>query len=727
MLEIKKSVCMWCHNHCRVEVHVRNGRVEKIEEDKAFPRAELLRPVVRACPRARNVAEWLYHPDQLRYPLKRAGRRGEGKWIRISWDQALDEIADKLLGIKEEYGPEAIATSLGTGRTHDEYRMRFMNLLGSPNNIGQGNICYGPGSMVSLAIYGWPDFYPAVSRSTRCIVLFGANPQQAARGLWQAIVQSVRSGAKLIVVDPRRTAAAEQADIWLQLRPGTDCALYMGMLNVIVNEEIYDKEFVDKWCFGFDKLKTRVQDYPPEHVAKITWIPAEKIREAARTYATTRPGVIIHGMGVEHLSNSVEALHARYILTAITGNLDVKGGEELRSVHPSIRTEYEIELNDKLPLEQRRKQIGVDRFKLMSKFGYELIKEYAKAGVGTAHTTFAHAPSVYRAMISGEPYPVRALITVASNPMVTQANTRLVYRAILSLDLFVVHDFWMTPSAELADYVLPCASWLERPCIFNYWDSIDFVYVSEAAVQPLYERRPDYDLWRGLGIRMGQEEYWPWQTLEEALLYRLKPLGYDSFEELMRETGGIIRPPREEKKYEKVGFGTPTGKVELYSTVFEKLGYDPLPRYYEPPESPVSTPELAKEYPLILITGSRHQPFYHSEFRQIDSLRKQHPDPIVQLNPKTASELGIKDGDWVWIETPRGRVKQKCELFDGIDPRVVNAQHGWWYPEMPGEEPSLHGVWESNINVVTNDDPDQCNMVNGGWPLRALLCKVYKA
>lgn len=725
-VEVKKSVCMWCHIHCKVEAHIRNGKLEKIEEDKALPRAELVRPITRACPRSRIATEWLYHKDQLRYPLKRLGERGEGKWGRISWDQALDEIAEKLKEIKEKYGPEAIATSSGTGRTHDEYRLRFFNLLGSPNNIGQGHICYGPGSTVSRAIYGWPDFYPAVGRTTRCIMLLGTNPDKAARGLWQAITLSMKEGAKLIVVDPRRTSAAERADIWLQLRPGTDCALYMSMINVIINEGLYDK-FVDKWCYGFDELTKRVQDYQPERVAEVTWVPVEKIREAARTYATTKPGVIVHTMGLEHLTNSIEAIHARYILTAITGNIDVRGGEEMRGNHPQLREEYEIELNDRLSLEQKKKQIGAERFKLMSRLGYELIQKTAKSRSGTAHVAFANAPSVYRAMITGEPYPVRALITVASNPMVTQANVKLVYKAIKNLYLFVVHDFWMTSSAELADYVLPCASWLERPAIFNYWDSASFVYVAEAAVSPLYERRPDYDLWRGLGIRMGQEEYWPWKTLKEALFYRLEPFGYSSFEELMRKTGGIFIPPKEERKYERLGFGTPTGKMELYSTIFEKLGYDPLPRYYEPPESPVSTPDLAKDYPLILITGSRHQPFYHSEFRQIDSLRKQHPDPIAQLNPKTASESGIKEGDWAWIETPRGRIRQKCQLFDGIDPRVVNAQHGWWFPELPREEPGLHGVWESNINVVTNDDPEQCNKLSGGWPLRALLCKVYKA
>jgi len=729
--EIKKSVCMGCHSHCSVEAHIKDGRLEKIEEVKDSPDAEQARTVVRACPRARAAPEWLYHPDRLNYPLKRTGERGEGKWQVISWEQALDEIAEKLNEIKERYGAEAIATSSGTGRTHDEYRIRFFNLLGSPNTIGQGLICHGPGTIMSLTIYGWPDFFPAVGRSTKCIMLLGTNPEHAARGLWQVILASLRDGTKVIVVDPRQTSAAHRADIWLQLRPGSDCALYMSMINTIISEELYDKDFVSEWCYGFDQLAERVQDYPPEKVAEITWVPEEKIKQAARMYATTKPAVIVHAMGLEHLTNSMEAIHARYILTAITGNLDVRGGEELRGTHPQLRREIDIELNEKLLPEQKKKQIGAERFRLCSKSGYELVRETAKSRVGSAHTSLASAPSVYRAMITGEPYPVKALITAASNPLVTQANVKLVYKALKSLELYIVHDLWMTPSAEIADYVLPCASWLERPGIFNYWDDASFVNVADEAVSPKldgkYDRRPEYDLWRGLGIRLGQEEYWPWPTLKDALAYRLEPFGFSSFDEFMQKTGGLIRPQKGERKYEKEGFGTPTGKVELYSTMLEKLGYDPLPQYHEPPESPISTPELAKEYPLVLSTGARHQPFYHSEYRQIDSLRKQHPDPIVQINPETASKLGIEDGDWVWIETPRGRIRQRCQYFRGTEPRTVEAQHGWWFPELPGEEPWLHGVWESNINVVTDDDPEHCNPINGGWPLRGLLCKVYKA
>lgn len=724
---------MWCHNHCHVDVHVENRKLLKILEAENSPRGDQ-RAVVRGCQRIRAASEYLYHPDRLRYPLKRSGKRGEGKWQEVSWDQALDEVAEKLNSIKEQYGAEAISTSSGTGRCHDEYRLRFFNILGSPNNVGQGNICYGPGTVVSLALFGWPDYFTGVGRTTKCVLLIGYNPQQSARGLWYSIQNSLKTGAKLIVIDPRCTPAAKKANIWLQIRPGTDSALLLSMIHVIIGEELYDKDFVKDWCYDFEEVKKRAEEYPPEKVESLTWIPAEKIREAARLYATTKPGVVIHNMGLEQQANGIESIHARYILTAISGNIDVKGGEELRTIHPELRTELEIECPEMLSEVQKKKQIGSERFRLMSRAGGELINETAKIRIGAAHTNFCHGPSLYRAMITGKPYPVKAMITAASNPLVTQPNTKLVYQALKSLDLYVVHDFWLTPSAEIADYVFPCASWLERPAIYDFQDHLSLIHVVDAAfpsyVEGEFDRRNGYDFWRGLGIRMGQEKFWPWPTKKEALAYRLERFGYGTtFEEIVKNTGGNIRPlPKEEKKYERLGFGTATGKVELYSKVLQKLGYDPLPRYFEPPASPQRTPEMAKEYPLFLSTGERHLPFYHSEHRQMDTLRKEHPYPIVQMHPKTASTLGIEDGDWVWIETAMGRVRQKCQYFEGVDPRIVHAQHGWWFPELPGEEPWLHGVWESNINVVLDDDPDHCNPISGGWPLKGgSMCKVYRA
>jgi thiosulfate reductase / polysulfide reductase chain A len=740
--QVKRTVCMWCHDHCKVEVHIENGRLIRVEEDKEHPRSAILKPTVRACPRARAAAEWFYHPDRLRYPLKRSGERGEGKWQRISWEQALDEIASGLDDVRKKYGAEAVATSSGTYRTHDEYRRRFFNLFGTPNCIGQGHICWGINNMVSTALSGLCcNAVTPRPGITRCVLLIGTNPRQAERGSWRAILNARKEGAKIIVIDPRRTETAEWADIWLQLRPGTDCALLMSMINVILEEELYDKEFVDKWCYGFDQMAERVRDYSPNKVSAITWVPSEKIREAARMYAINRPGISFNYMGVEQQANVVQALHARFILSAITGNIDVRGGDIGRPPTQGYISESEIELGDKLPREQKMKQIGSDRFKLLSWEGYDMIQGNVEKVWGRrlpeTHHCFAHAPSVFRAMITGQPYPVRAMISASSNPLLTMPNTGMVYRAIKSLDLYVVMDFWLTPSAELADYILPAASWLERPCLSTACDTAGFIDGGEAPLPAFkegeYDRRTDYDLWRGLGMRLGQEEYWPWKTLEEAYDYRLAPLGY-TLEEFSSRINGHFVPKGDnsiplytgKKSYEKVGFATPTGKFELYSTILEKLGYDPLPVHKEPPESPVGDVEVAREFPLVLITGGRFLPMYHSEHRQIASLREQHPDPIIQVNPQNALELGIADGDWIWIETPRGRVKQKCQLSNGIAPGVVHAEHGWWFPEMKVEDPSLRGLWISNINVVTEDDPDHCNEISGGWPLRALLCKVYR-
>lgn len=733
-MQVTKAVCMMCHSHCPVAVYTQNGHLEKVEEAIGHPHSAFFSKVVRACPRARAASEWYHHPDRLTYPLKRAGEKGEGKWKKITWEQALDEIAGKLKNLKAKYGAETLATSSGTYRSHDEYRVRFFNLFGSPNHVGQGHICYGPANLLSAAILGWPTNYTGARAQSRCIILTGKNPEQAGRSFWYNILDAKSKGCKLIVIDPRRTGTTERADLWLQLRPGSDTALYMGMIKVIIDEGLYDKEFVKKWCYGFDKLAERAKEYPLDKVAEITWVPAEKIREAARMFATNRPAAIYNEMGVEHLANAIEALHARFILPALIGDVDVKGGAIFRPPHPQAISEFETELNHLLPAEQKKKALGGERFRFQNWAGFDLtmesvIKAWGR-GFSKCHTAFSHAPTVYRAMITGKPYPVKAMITLSSNPLVTQGNTKVIYKALKSLDLYVVMDYWLTPSAELADYVLPSACWAERPTLHCQNDFGSFIDIGLAAlphsVRGKFDRRRDYDFWRGLGIRLGQEEYWPWKSLEEAYDYRVAGTGH-TYKELAAINGGYHCPPTVERKYEKIGFGTPTGKAEFYSTILEKLGYDPLPRYKEPPESPISTPELAKEYPLVLTTGGRFQPYYHSEHRQVEALRKERPDPLVQINPKTAQKLGIAEGDWVWIETPRGRIRQRATLFDGIDPRVVHCEHGWWFPEKPGEEPWLHGAFESNVNVLTDDDPDICNEISGGWPLRALLCKIYKA
>lgn len=740
--EMKRSVCEMCHSRCRVIVHSEKGRLVNIEEDRTFPAFDKIFPPTKACLRLRASGEMLYHPERIRFPLKRYGKKGEGKWQTISWNQAFDEIAKKIKEIKERYGAEAIASTKGTARTTSYFMTRFMNLLGSPNyNAGASNICFSPFITTSAAMFGWPvqarttlgaaKGGPGGLIGSKCFLIIGFNPAQSYLRAWKSIIDARKSNVKIIVIDPRRTQTAEQADLFLQIKPGTDTALLMSMINVIIEEKLYDKDFVEKWCYGFDMLAQRAKDYPPEKVSEITWISTEDIKEAARMYATNKPAYNINGMGIEQLQDAIEAIQAKYILAAITGNIDNEGGQYIPGPARYIR-EPELELTEVLSPEQKKKQLGSNRFKLLSLPGYDLINKYVEGVWGEKFAcagvvALPHAPSLYRAILTGKPYPVKCLLTHCSNPMVTQANDKLVYNALKCLELYVVLDWWLTPSAELADYVLPIASWIERPYLSSMGGTGNVIIAGEKALPSCipgeYDRRTDFEILRELGIRLEQGEFWPWLNLEEVYDYQLKPLGLTHREFMSK--GGFDYPPIEYKKYEKMGFGTPTGKVELYSTIFEKLGYDPLPKYEEPFETPLSNPELAKEYPLMLITGGRFQPMYHSEHRQIESLRKKHPDPLVQINPKTANQLGINNGDWVWIESVRGKVRMKCQYFEGINPKVVHCEHGWWFPELPGEEPWLRGVWESNINILTEDDPERCNKLSGGWPLRTALCKIY--
>ena len=728
-VEIKPTVCFWCKAECGLLAHVRDNQLIKLEEDPDWPIK--CYPPAKGCVRRKAAVEYFYHQGRLNYPLKRVGERGEGKWQRISWQDALDEIASKLGKLRDKHGPETLAASGGTARTHDEYRARFFNLFGSPNLLGQERICFGPRSIMADAIVGmFPNY--AITRDTKCILLLGAEPLKSRPMAAKAILEAKKRGARMIVVDPCQTQSARLADIWLPLRPGTDAALLLGMINVIVKENLYDKDFVEKWCFGFDKLIERLEDYPLEKVSHITGLSQKLILDAAHMYASNRPACCIAGMGIEHSFTSTQALHARWILSAMCGNLDIKGGE-IQMGPPGSVPSREIELWEKLAESQWQKMIGAKRFRLSSYdaqriINTNIIKVWGKPVSQMYYQSQCHTPSAYRTIITADPYPITALFTTHSNPMVTEICTKSVYKALKSpnLQLYVVNDFFMTPSAELADYVLPVATWLERPAMWSFSDYGSYIWAHEAALPHIipqnYEHYRDFDIWHGLGIRLGQGDDWPWESLEEAFDYRLKPLGY-----ALKTFPRVLLRNVVEKKYEKQGFATTTGKVEFYSTVLEKLGYDPLPKHMEPPESLLGAPELAKEYPYTLITGRRIPCYYHAEWRQVESVRKHHPHPIVNVHPQTAAKEGIEDGDWIWIETKRGRVRQKVQLFDKMNSNIIDAEHGWWFPELPGEEPWLHGAFESNINVCMSDDPDQCNPELGSYPLRTALCKIYRA
>lgn len=726
---IKNVICGQCGQHCLANVRVEDGRVL----EQFFPKTsgsrqqELRRAVVTSCARARSVPELIDHPDRINYPLRRTGERGQNKWQRVTWEEALDDIASRLEHLKQKYGPESVAVAtMGENNCCEEFRVRFMSLLGTPTHVNQGQICFCAFNMIGMAIMGGTTYFYHPSELTKCLLMIGINPTNSWRYNWYRIRDFQKNGMKLIVIDPRVSEAAAIADIHLQLQPGTDVALLLGMINVIIEEDLYDQQFVDKYCYGFEKLAQRLKDYPVERVSGITGVPVDQIREAGRMYATNRPGIVYNGMGIEHIPNASQAAQARYILPAITGNIDVPGGEILLSPHPTVGLVADLELHDALSPEQKAKLIGSREFPLFS--SWETLRMIEKNVMKVRNRRLSslwlggmgHSPSIWRAMLRSEPFPVKGMLCVDTNPLLTYPNPKLIYEAMKGLDIYVNMDIFMTPSALMADYVLPAACYLEKP-FMTAGDYFPHFVVGEAAINPMYERQGEFYFWRELGLRLGQTEYWPWKSQEESYEYRLSPMGL-TFEQAVRQKFQSSRP--EFKKYEKVGFGTPTGKVELYCTTMEELGFDPLPSYTEWPFGASSS--LFPKYPLTLITGARNRDYNQSQQRQIASVRKKSPDPIAELHPSKAQELGINNGDWIWIENDLGRVKFKCRYSDRLLPNVVNAEHGWWFPEEPAEAPSLHGVWQSNINVLLDDDPKTCDPRNGVWVLKGVMCRVYK-
>ena len=711
-MEKIRTICQSCHCQCGVIVHIEDGRVAKVTGDPHHP---MNRGFI--CVKGKAQPELLYHPDRLKYPQRRVGERGGAKWERTSWDEALNDIAARLSEIKEKYGPKSIAVITGTGpRTGNNVTKMLALPLGTPNKASvDRHICFTPSVVAESSTLGaktttimmeiGPDYQAA-----NCIVVWGANPLESHPPRGMEIVQAKkRRNAKLIVIDPRRTQLASMADLWLQVRPGTNVALALGMINTMIEEELYDKEFVDKWCYGFDKLRGHAKDYSPGKVAEITWIPAEKIREAARLYATTKPAVLHHRIGVEHNINSTQADRALIILIALSGNIDVKGGNLFQMlpegfVHPG-------------------KQLKPDRKVMENRIGS---KEFPLISGPDVPDPFVHAPLLAEAMLTGKPYPVKALYCTAGNPVVNIQDSKKVWKALKNLELLVVADFFMTPTAELADYVLPASTWIEKDEMGDFPNLMYTNYLSagQKVIEPLFECWDDRKIIMELIKRIpwADRSFLPWNDVDELNEAMVRGIGitYADF----KKRGYIIEPMKY-RKYKKEGFNTPTGKVELYSTIFEKHGYDPLPTFQEPPESPVSTPELMEEYPLILITGGRKIEFFNTEGRQISRLRNLVPDPEVEIHPDAAKEADIRDGDWVWIETPQvkgEKVKFKAKLTPDVHPRMVHAPHGWWFPEKPAPK---HGCFDSNINVVLTGDPPR-EQICGSVPTRGTLCKVYK-
>jgi anaerobic selenocysteine-containing dehydrogenase len=724
MTETRRTFCGLCHPRCGVRVRIEDGRAVGVEGDPDHPISR-----GRLCARGRLLVDHLYNPARLNYPLKRVGERGANQWQRLSWEQALDEVAERLGSLRNQHGPETLAFTHGTHRTYHWDGRRFFNLFGSPNLCGANNICMCPSQAVEFATYG--GFAHGDLGRTKCLVVWGNAPSQSNPIFgFPEIVAAKKHGAKLVVVDPRRTREAELADMWLPIRPGTDVALMLGWLRLMIEEGWYDRNFVERWTVGLEDLRAAVAPYTPEKVSAITWLSPQKICASALCYATTKPAVFTWGFGLDKQGvNATQAARARCLLRALCGNLDVPGGELLGWVDPvgKVVGGHVLEFNEALPPAQRAKQLGADEYPFFGFPGWERnvaanrrLPPGYMAPPSADMTCMAHKRAVFEAILTGWPYPVTAMISLASNPLLTLPNVQRTYQALKALHLYVVMDYYLTPSAALADYVFPAASTIERT---ELWTTPSFCVACPKGIGPLHERRDDYQFWRGLAVRLGQAEHWPWQTVEEVWDYRLAPVGL-TFDALLARNG--LFGKREYRRYEQFGFGTPSGKVELRSSTFEALGCEPLPVYREPAHSPAGDSDLALEYPLVLITGSRFMPMYHSEQRHLAAARAEAPDPHLALHPDTAARLGLVEEDWAWVVTPQGRIRLRTHLTPALHPRMADVQHGWWFPERSPAEPELFGVFESNANMLCPDEAKFCSPEIGGWPHTALLCRVER-
>lgn len=684
-----RSACRACHGGCGVWVKVQDNEVVSIRGDHDSPinRGKL-------CVKGLYYHTIAHHPLRLTHPLR---KKGPG-WEKISWAEAYAEISEKFLEIREKFGPEAVVLGYGTGRDNESFIYRFANLFGSPNVLTAGHMCYGPRVATGIIRCG---NLPVVDYEGQpgCVMVWGANPLVSNPDEYKGfdLAEALKKGSRLIVVDPRRTFLAQRADLWLPLRPGTDGALAWGLVNVILEEGWYDAEFVRDYVHGWEEFCGRAREYDLAWAARKTGLGEDLIREAARLFTEIKPAGIHWGVALEQSKNCINTISLALALMAITGNLDRPGGNVLYPRPPVVSAAH---LGLHRRLENRAKRLGGERFRLAEMIGV------------------INPKAVWDAILEEKPYPVKSLFLISTNPLITRAKAREVKAALEKVDFLVVADFFMTPTAKEADLVLPSATWLELDYVADLWKRHGLVAARQKAVQ-VGEARSDYEILNELGKRCTDPADW-WPTVKDALNYILSPSGL-TWEEFCQR--GYLKAERTLRKYKREGFSTPTKKVELYSTVLEKLGYDPLPTFYDPPESPDGSPELLDRFPYTLITGARIPSFFHSENRVPGPLRDKRPDPLVEIHPNLAREKGLASGDWVRIVSPRGSVLQRAKVTTRVPEKVVAADHGWWFPE---EENDL-GWDKSNIDILTDNALEACDPAFGSTNLRVLLCNVEKA
>ncbi len=710
--QIVAGMCGICPGGCGVNIYLVDGQIERLSPLKNHPQGIV-------CPRGMRAKEIVYSADRLIYPQRRVKTRGT--FERITWDCAYTQIVDNLQQIAQKYGPEAIC--IYTGRGNFEFGLNEMFApngtaessanavlfpFGSPNTTGVGSLCYASyGMLAARACFG--DYIRNMEEDidhADLILVWGENPATDSPPVnVRRIRMAQKRGARVIVIDHRRSETARALDTeWVGIRPGTDGALALGAIHLMLQQELYDQKFVAEWTHGFDALRTYVQDFHPKQVEQITGVPAERVVDLAVAMARAQGCSILTYSGLEYSNCGVQAIRALWILQALAGHLDVPGGKLFKM---KDRLQLNRLLTDPPSLENAPKPIGADEYPLY----YETRKE-------------AHAALLPQAILEDKPYPLRALIVSGASLITSWPNPELWRRALAALDFLVVINRFPTADSVYADLLLPATTMFEIESVMIYDGHLQH---RPRIIEPLGEARNDYLIFAELAQRLGYGDRWP-QTETSMVDYMLRDTGI-SLTELLSHPEGIpfSPPPMKYRKYEigqlrddgQPGFNTPTGKFEIVSEWLCQHGYEPLPVYTEPVEGPLGSPELTQQYPLVLNTGARTQFAFRSQHHNIPSLVDRQPEPRVHLHREDAQRRDIEDGDEVYVISPRGRVAFCAQVTEDIVPGVVEANMGGGGPLGPL-------AWQmANVNELT--DFDNRDPLSGFPVYKALLCDVVKA
>jgi anaerobic selenocysteine-containing dehydrogenase len=716
-LKKKYGICGLCFHSpgCGAIVHYdEEDRIDRLEPDPDAPMGSVL------CPIAGSAKEIIYSENRLRHPLKRTGLKGTHEFERITWDEAFEIIVDKLNELKEKYGPETVGFYAGTGtyeRSYkDIYKLKSSQIyltpsilfpFGSPNTFGVGSPCYTSLGVVapkltmgSLHI----DMYSDIDNSD-LILVWGTDPSTSTPPqMFKRLKTALDDGAEIIVIDPRKTGVAElEGSQWLPIRPGSDGALALGLAHILIRDNLYDENFIEEWTVGFDEFAEYVKEFTPEHVSKMTWIDEEKIESLAEDISEAEGASYVMYTGLEYTKSGVQNIRAVMVLWALAGHLDVEGGRCFIGRNNS----FPLQTHKQLESPGFEKTIGQGKFPVYSHFcGGE-----------------PHASLLPRAILDGDPYKIRALIIQGASILTAWPNPGLWSRAFEELEFLVSIDLKLTQDAAYADIVLPATTAFEQESYCYYGSSIR---LREKLIEPLGEARPNYYILAELAKRLGYGHLYP-QNQEELLEYILSGSGFtvEDLKNADRQVLKITPGERQYKKWEKgllredgqPGFETPSGKFEIKSSILEKYGYSGVPRYEESEETPVSSPELLKKYPLILGTGP-FKPDMKSCLRGIPSFMEKYPYPVVQINESDAAERRIQTGDEVMIKTPRGSIIMRAFVTDKI-------MQGYVYAPVGGGGPIGTDEWKrANVNTLT--DFEQFDAISGFPNYKSLLCQVKK-